>query len=506
MKRETDVIVVGSGATGSWAAKVLTESDMSVLLLEAGARGESVDASEKRDRARQNIQSTCYAYSDTTRHLFVDDLDCPYQTPADKPYRWIRMRAVGGRMALWARVALRMSDQQFKAASSDGHGVDWPIGYADLKPHYSAIESFVGVAGIAENYDDIPDGEFVPTTLAEPARAFRAALQKKWPERRLTALRHVYPRGPGARSAGMQTSPHVCGTVPSALASAERTGRLHLRSGAVVSRVITNGAGTRASGVEFVDVATNRRYEAHAPVVLLCASTIETTRILLNSTSPAHPDGIGNSSGVLGTYLTEHTNVSAMGRRAGRVASSGEIYIPNFRNRSGTDQKFARGYGIQGYIVPGADDSTWCMLGSFGEAIPRRHNHITASATLKDRWGIPAPRISCEFAENEIEMAKDQAEQLRSMMSQAGFDIVHVSGLGTPGASIHELGSARMGSARESSVLNPNNQVWDVPNVFVTDGAAFPSAGFQNPTLTMMALTGRACRYIGHELRRGSFD
>jgi choline dehydrogenase-like flavoprotein len=270
--------------------------------------------------------------------------------------------------------------------------------------------------------------------------------------------------------------------------------------------VITNATGTRAIGVEFVDVATHRRYEAHAPVVLLCASTIESTRILLNSTSPAHPRGIGNSSCLLGTHLTEHTNVTAMGRRVGRVASSGEIYIPNFRNRPGTEHKFRRGYGIQGYIIAGTDDSTWCMLGSFGEAIPRPQNHVAASGTLKDKWGIPAPRISCEFAENEMEMAKDQAEQLRSMMSQAGFDVVHVSGLATPGASIHELGSARMGGARESSVLNPNNQVWDVPNVFVTDGAAFPSAGFQNPTLTMMALTGRACRYIGQELRRGSFD
>jgi choline dehydrogenase-like flavoprotein len=332
---------------------VLTEIGLRVLLLEAGTRSEDVDSHEKRDRSRQCIQSTCYAYSDATSHLFVDDLDCPYESPADKPYRWIRMRAVGGRMALWARVALRMSDQQFKAASIDGLGVDWPIVYADMKSHYSEIESFVGVAGIPENFDDIPDGEFVPTTLAEPARAFRAALQERWPERRLTALRHVYPRGPGARFLGIQTPPHVCGTVPGVLASAARTDRLNLRSGAVVSRVITNGTGTRAVGVEFVDVATSRCYAAHAPVVLLCASTIETTRILLNSTSPAHPGGIGNSSSLLGKYLTEHTYVSALGRRAGQVASVGEIYIPNFRNRSGTDQKFMRGYGIQGYILPG---------------------------------------------------------------------------------------------------------------------------------------------------------
>jgi choline dehydrogenase-like flavoprotein len=489
-----DVIIVGAGATGSWAAKLLTERGLSVLLLEAGPTRAAVEATARSngsaEAARQIVQSQCYAFNTDTRHLFVDDLDNPYETPNQAPFVWIRMRLVGGRTVLWHRVALRMSDRQFKAASLDGLGADWPITYAELQPYYDAVERFLGVCGMYSNLEEIPDGLFLPATLSEPAQIFKQAVELEWPDRHVTALRRA-----DATSCCADT----------ALAAAESTTRLTLRAHSVVSRVVCDRTGRRALGVEYVDCPLGSTREAHGKVIMLCASTIETTRIMLNSASSRHPYGIGNTNGLLGQYLTDHiSGVGVTGVRAGECGGTSEFYIPNFRNRSGRNEKFLRGYGIQGYIRPGPQQTTQCTLVCFGEMLPRATNSITL-ASARDRWGIPAPRVHCQFSDNELEMAHDQASQSERILRRAGFDVIGTQGLNPPGCSIHEAGTARMGSHPRTSILNSYNQCWEVPNLFVTDGSAFPSVGFQNPTLTMMAMTARACSYIVGEIGRGAW-
>lgn len=508
-----DVIVVGSGATGSWASKLLTESGLTVLLLEAGPAGPHQETVRTNDAAgaRQAVQSQCYAFNADTRHLFVDDIDNPYETLGERPFVWIRLRGVGGRTVLWHGVVLRMSDRQFKAASRDGFGADWPIEYASLQPHYDAVERFLGITGIAAKLDEIPDGLFLPATLSEPAQRVKEAIEIEWPDRHVTALRRAIALPAAARF----ISPHdagrpngaadnrSCGDGP--LADAVATGRLTLRTNSVVSRVITERSGRRAAGVEYVDGRRGVAHEAHGTVILLCASTIETTRIMLNSTSRWHPDGIGNSNGLLGQYLTEHIcGVGATGVRAGECSGPSDFYIPNFRNRQGKTSKFLRGYGIQGYLQPGAAKTTQCTLICFGEMLPRATNRICLGRT-RDRWGIPVASVQFALSDNELDMAQDQAEQAAQMLRQAGFEVTERHPLNRPGCSIHEAGTVRMGSDPATSLLNGFNQSWAVPNLFVTDGAAFPSIGFQNPTLTMMAATGRACDYILREFRRGSW-
>ena len=490
-----DAIIVGSGATGSWAAKTLTENGLTVLLLEAGppigsGTGEpplQTHANHAAATARQPIQSRCYAFNADTRALFVDDVDNPYETPPEMPFVWIRMRVVGGRTVLWHGVSLRMSDRQFRAASLDGFGADWPITYADLQPHYDAVERFLGVRGIAANLEEIPDGPFLPTQLSKSAQELKQVIQRVWTDRHVTALRRASVTSPASLT---PCSPGV------ALAAAMATDRVTLQPHSIVSRVACNRNGTRALGVEYVDCQSARQREAHAKVIILCASTIETARIMLNSTSRAHPRGVGNSSGLLGQYLTEHiSGVSATGLRDGECDGASDFYIPNFSNRNGCTGSFLRGYGIQGYLTPRETNRTECTLVCFGEMLPRASNRITLSDS-RDRWGIPTPRVDCQLSDNELEMANDQVEQLTQILRHAGFDIMGVTGCNPPGSSIHEAGTARMGSDAGTSILNRYNQCWDVPNLFVTDGAAFPSVGFQNPTLTMMALTGRACEHI----------
>jgi choline dehydrogenase-like flavoprotein len=482
-----DAIIVGSGATGTWAAKLLTERALRVLLLEAGPPVEQVETRRNFPGCadtRQIIQSHCYAFNADTRHLFVDDVDNPYETPPGKPFIWIRMRLVGGRTVLWHRIALRMSDRQFKSASLDGFGVDWPIRYSDLKVHYDAVESYLGVCGVAADRAEIPGGPFLSASLSESAHTIKQGVENTWRNRHVTPLRRA----------------RASWSVGATLAAAEATTRLTLRSHSVVSRVICNRNGTRALGVEYLNSRSGATHEALGKVIILCASTIETTRILLNSASPQHPDGLGNSNGLLGRYLTEHTSgVKVTGVRRGECASHSDFYIPNFRNRDGDKESFLRGYGIQGYIGPASDKVTQCELACFGEMLPRSTNRVTL-ANVRDRWGIPVPRVECQFSDNELEMARDQMRQSAEILRCAGFDVERVQGLGSPGGSIHEVGTARMGSDPATSILDPYNRCWGVRNLFVTDGAAFPSAGFQNPTLTMMALTGRACGYIVEEL------
>jgi choline dehydrogenase-like flavoprotein len=524
MAEPFDAIVVGSGATGGCAAKELTEAGLRVALLEAGPEAPfgaseidppgvgstsdaragpgSPDAGPAADR--QQIQARCYAYDERTAHLFPDDVDSPYSHPEDKPFEWIRNRAVGGRLHTWGRMCLRMSDWELKAASRDGIGVDWPISYADLEPYYDRVEAYMRVCGTPEHLLQLPDGPFAEAPhLSDGELALKAAVEARWPTRRVT----------GARIA--LAPPETM------LVAAQRTGRLTLMANSVAARVLVDDGG-KARGVAYVDATGGEEREVGGRLVVLCASTIESTRLLLNSATDDHPQGLGNSSGALGHYLMDHTyGIGVEGVAPQRVQEPGRstLYgcaIPSFRNVTETDVDFAREYGVElqvhtpvagrlgrlrarGRELPG---QFW--MSSFGEVLPRFENRVSLDPTRTDAWGIPIPHIECSYGENEERMAADQIARLEEMAEAAGFVVEKRSSeLAPPGLSIHEIGTARMGSDPSASVLNGFAQSWDVANLFVTDGSCFVSGGYQNPTLTMMAITARACDYAVQQLKNG---
>lgn len=507
MGESYDAVVVGSGATGGWAAKELTERGLRVALLEAGPLFpfdvDAVPAAEDL-RGRQPIQSLNYAFSPSTAHLFIDDRENPYSCPEGKPFHWIRSRQVGGRLHLWGRVAMRMSDHEFKAADRDGVGEDWPISYADLAPYYDRVERFMGVCGAPEQLSQLPDGAFVPPPrLTSGEQALKSAIQRRWQTRRLTSAR-LAARSPDAMlTAGM------------------RTGRLTLSPNTIASHVVVDRKTGRALGVAVVDRVTRREREVNGRVVVLCASAIESARLLLNSATPEHPDGLGNSSGALGHYLMDHArgiDFEGVAPRASRQATD-EIphggYIPAFRNITERGVDFVRSYGVELQVFPAVarrsrrrrlrrrPQGGWYWLSAFGEVLPAFENHVSLDRTKTDAWGIPCAHIDCAYGENELAMARDEFRCVQEMVESAGFHVHKSSAnLAPPGSSSHELGTARMGNDPNTSVLNAQNQSWDVKNLFVTDGACFTSGGFQNPTLTMMAITVRACDHIVDQLKR----
>ena len=497
-----DAIVVGSGATGGWAAKELTRSGLRVALLEAGpvlsGEGPSVSPSGAR---RQQIQARCYAFGDHSSHLFVDDTENPYSHPEDAPFDWIRSRLVGGRLHTWGRTAVRMSEFDFKAADRDGVGEAWPISYADIAPYYDRVEEFMRVCGAAEGYDLLPDGHFIlPMPLSGGERAFKTRTERRWPTRRVTPSR-IATAGPDAL-----------------LDAARATGRLDLRPDSVVSRVNVDRKTGNVAGVTFVDRLTFQEEEVEAPVVVLCASAIESTRLLLNSATAEHPNGLGNSSGALGRYLMDHTygvGVDAVvpwRRRSHGGTRSYGCMIPAYRNVTEPVDDFVRSYGIEFQVEARAGGRLaglrrWrgvpaCMR-AFGEVLPSFENQISVDPQKPDAWGIPTVHLVCRYGDNEREMAADQARNLVAMAEASGWEITSAQAkLGPPGLSVHEMGTARMGSGADSSVLDRHNESWDIPNLFITDGACFTSGGCQNPTLTMMAITARACDFIVEKLKR----
>jgi len=535
LERESyDVIVVGSGAAGGWAAKELTEQGLTVLLLEAG-RTVTSEADfplppppDRRLLSRavgmltgQHIQTRYAGFNERTRDFFVNDRENPYTTPAQTPFNWFRGRQIGGRLHTWARMVLRLSDADFNSASRDGYGVDWPLSYADLAPYYDKVETLLGVYGSPAGLAAVPDGKYLgPRTLTPAEETFKGAIERQFPDRRVISARVVK---------------HRSDRVPLTIRAAEKTGRLTLRSNAVVSRVSIDPRTGKATGVCFIDRLTKEPKTARSNIVVLCASTIETLRILLNSVCSRHPQGLGNSSGRLGHYfmdlvltglggpLPEHAiplqededvDPYDFGRANG-------FYIPKFRNLDRRHPTFLRGYGVQGAIGRGAP--TWYFLAQ-GEMLPRFENRVTLDPHRKDAWDIPVARINCSFGPNEMAMAADQIKSMKEMASAAGFTVrmppsgnfferivfrmwrkllFSPSGAFLPGTAIHEMGGAGMGNDPKKFVLTRFNQCWDAPNVFVTDGACFVSGCCQNTTLTIMALTARACDYIVQEYSAG---
>jgi choline dehydrogenase-like flavoprotein len=506
-----DAIVVGSGASGSWAAKELTEGGLDVVLLEAGryldidrdfpadaqVGGMGIAGRVKSAIRGQHVQARCPAFTENTKQFYVNDRENPYTTAQGNTFRWYRGRQLGGRLHTWCRQVYRMSDYELKAASLRGDGVDWPLSYADLAPYYDVVERTLGVYGKPAGIPNCPDGPFIgPAKTTKMEESFLAKVDRQLPNVRVTHARIVK---------------YDNKRVPLPIRLALATGRLEIRTDAVVSRLLIDPQSGKATGVEYIERLTRNTRTVHGKVVVLCASAIESVRILLNSACAKHPLGVGGSSGHLGRYLCDHVTYAQSGKiRDGDVEPAPKedgfdfvatgLYIPSFCEKEKTS--FPGGYGIQ--VAVGRGVPAWGMA-AFGEMRPRYENRVSLDPTVKDAWGIPAARIECSHSQDEVNMVAHMSRTIPEIAAAGGLQVDKNRNLGRrgrlfpPGGAVHETGGARMGDRPENSVLNPYCQCWDADNVFVTDGACFVCPGFQNPTLTMMALTVRACQFIVHD-------
>jgi len=516
LNRIFDAIVVGSGAAGGFAAKTLTESGLDTLVLEAGPRRDPArdfpqpGAGDRLARIRaalwrQPIQARGTSFKGYLRHLYVDDRENPYTVPSGKPFYWIRGRQVGGRMLTWACLSPRLSDLELRGASHDGYGEDWPLTYADLAPYYDEVETSLGLCGQADSLPELPDGRYVSSReLTAGELDFKHLVESRWPERHVLQARVIRH---GAAS----------GSLP--LADAEGTGNLSLRPDAVVRRITTDRRTGKATGVEYVDRVERTVRHARGHLVFLCASAFESVRILLNSECERHPEGLGGGSGVLGRYIMDHLFLVRSGPLPrfdrGALPSATDpydfgavhgFYIPRFRNLHERESEFVRGYGLCGGI--GRTGPLW-WVAAFGEMLARPENRLRLNRRKKDAWNVPVAHIECAHGDNDRALIVDARRHVDEMTEVAGLrrgpwwgehrlreTVAHKSfvdsGIFQPGFAIHELGGARMGRDAGSSVLDPFCRCWDAENVLVTDGACFVSSAYQNPTLSIMALTVRA--------------
>ena len=548
-----DAIVIGSGMTGGWAAKELCEKGLKVLVLERGRNVEHIKDYPTATLApwelpRHNelpkkflddnpILSQCYAVEEATKHFFVKDNEHPYiQT---KPFAWIRGYQVGGKSLMWARWTQRWSDLDFEANAKQGVGVDWPIRYKDIAPWYSYVEKFVGISGNKDGIPHLPDGEFLPPmemTCIE--KYFKEQTQNNFPNRHVIISRTanltkgLNGRGPcqyrdlcarGCPFAGYFSS------VSASLPAAKATNNLTLRPFSVVHSIIYDATKNKATGVRVIDANTKQVTEYFSKIIFINAGTINTTLVLLNSTSDQFPNGLGNTNNVLGHYLMDHNYRGQMGGSYDGFKDSyyygrrpTGIYIPRFRNVGNDAQKdFIRGYAIAAGGSRNTGDVTndtigasfkeqltepgdWNMwMTGMGECLPYYENKISLSKDKKDEWEIPQVVIDCEYKANETNMLKDILSSGSEMLERAGFKNIYTNDNNeAPGLGIHEMGTARMGKDPKTSVLNEHNQVWDVKNVFVTDGACMASNACQNPSITYMALTARAANFAVDELKK----
>lgn len=517
-----DVLIIGGGLTGAWAAKDLAEAGFSVLVVDAGpllapeqAIASSISQRTPTATRRQPVQSQIAAYWSNPPYLFVDDFEHPYAVVANSPFTWIRGRQVGGRSLTWGGVALRLSDHEFRDPERDGVGPRWPIGYADLAPYYDRVERFLGVSGCAHGLSQLPDGVFLAPSLMTAAEiAFKSQVETRWPDRHVISCRGIATAGDPVPNgeARWSSKSALYRLLPTALS----TGRTTIRPDTIVSHLTVDPSTGRVTGAACIDRLTRASFEVRARIVVLSASTIESVRLLLNSRSPVHPSGIGNSTGLVGRGLVDHCAIRLAGPfESGEyepprpLGGPNAISIPRFRNLEDCGRSpFIRGYGIWGGINRRPADSPSTMqpawsLTALLEVIPNESNRIELDTSLKDAWGITTVRILVTYSTNEWRMADDAVAALESLAHTARLDVRHRSVSG-PGAYVHEVGGARMGSGANVSVLNSFNQCWDAPNLFVVDGSCFVTAGWQHPTLTMMALSARACAFITDEARRGN--
>lgn len=554
-KSTYDAIVIGSGASGGWAAKELCDKGLKTLILERGRdvkhikdyptagkapwqleyRG-SVPLEKRKDfQLARNVR-------EETFHWAIRDDEQPFIQ--EKPFRWFRGYHVGGKSLLWARQTQRWSDFDFEGPIRDGFAVDWPIRYKDLAPWYSYVEKFAGIAGNKDGLPELPDSECGPGfEMSCIEQFFKESLQKNFKDRHLIQARCAHITDPqeihkqqgrgkcqnqAACNRGCQFGAYFssnASTIPWAL----KTGKLTIRPHSVVHSIIYDEKKGRATGVRIIDGNTKEMEEYYAKVIFVNASALNSNMILLNSVSSRFPNGLGNDSGVLGKYISWHNyrgraNASYEGfkdkKTDGRNPS--HTYIPRFRNVFKQETDFLRGYAIgvgggrgnwsdtsmigdqlrQNILNPQLGNwhiSSWMM----GETVPLEKNHVRLHQDLKDKYGIPQLIISCEWSENDEKMVADYLQQSKEMFEKAGFTNIKSEDSKTPpGADIHEMGGVRMGHDPKTSMLNSWNQVHQCKNVFVTDGACMTSTGTQNPTLTFMAITARAANYAVEELKK----
>ena len=554
-KRRFDAIVIGSGISGGWAAKELCEKGLKTLVLERGGKMDHItdyktaftdpwkfphrNSPTYQDKQANPIQSKCYAWNEGTQHLFVKDEEHPYTQV--KPFDWIRGYQVGGKSLMWARQCYRWGVMDFEANAKDGIAIDWPIRYEDIAPWYSYVERFAGINGNKDGLPQVPDGEFLPAMEMNCVeKDLKIKLEQKYPNRKMIMgrsanhTRAVHGRGPclyrnlchrGCPLGGYFSSNSA--TIP----AAQATKKLTLKPDSIVHSIIFDEKKQKAKGVRVIDANTKEMTEYYAKIIFVNASTLNSALILLNSTSDRFPNGLGNDSDMLGRNLMAHNYRVRLGGTvegyedkyySGRRPNS--PYIPRFRN-IGDDRQdgFLRGYafsfgasregwgrgmGMDGF---GADfkeeiskPGPWTIyMGGMGENLPNPNNRVTLNHDLLDQWGMPTLNIDCEWKANDDAMSRDMMETGREILEAMGVkDINAYDNHQAPGLDIHEMGTARMGNDPRTSVLNKFNQVHGCPNVFVTDGACMTSSACQNPSVTYMALTARACDYAFTELKK----
>jgi choline dehydrogenase-like flavoprotein len=558
-----DAIVIGSGISGGWASKELTEKGLKVLMLERGRNFEHIrdyqtadknpwefkhrgvaTLQQKRDNPVISRDWAMYgtAAQEAIMDSWVNEKDCPYVEV--KPFTWWRSYQLGGRSTLWGRQTYRWSDLDFEANAKDGIAIDWPIRYRDLERWYDYVEKFVGVSGSVEGLPHLPDGHFLPPmdlNCVEKDMAQRIKSHYDGKRHmfigRVANLTAPVPGRTGCqfRNRCWEGCPFggYFSTQSSTLPAAMATGKLTVRPYSIVTKILFDKDKKRATGVEVLDAETNKTYSFHSKIIFLNASTLNSAWVLMNSATDIWPGGLGSSSGELGhNIMDHHYMLGAQGTINGYEDKyyfgrrPNGFYIPRFANLSGDKRDYLRGYGYQGSasragwgrevaeLNLGAafkealtEPGGWAVGATgFGEILPYHDNKITLDKQVKDKWGLPVLAMDADLKENEWKMRKDIVRDLVEMFEAAGVKNISTwdSKEYAIGQGIHEMGSARMGHDPKTSVLNRNNQVWDAPNVFVTDGSCMVSSACQNPSLTYMALTARAADFAVAELKRGN--
>jgi len=557
-----DAIVIGTGVSGGWAAKELCEKGLKTLVLERGRMikhnqdyptanmedwefpaGDVITQEIKKNQPKQS--RTGYVNTESTKHFFVNDIEHPYNE--DKRFDWIRGYHVGGRSLLWARQSYRLTPFDFVANKEDGYGVDWPIRYKDLAPWYDYVENYIGVSGENLNLNQFPNQQLLkPMELNCVEKVLQKSISEKYESRHMTIGRvaHITEgTKPGLGRLSCQFRNRCRRGCPfgayfssnsSTLPAAEATGNMTLRPNSIVYEIIYDETKKKATGVKIIDSESKLTYEFKSKIIFMCASTVPTTSILMQSKSSRFPNGLGNDSGELGHNLMDHHfQIGADGvydgfedqYYTGRRPNG--IYIPRFQNIGGNTKRkdFLRGYGYQGgasrtdwteyvkeasygeklkqaIIKPGK----WVMgLNGFGEVLPYHENKMYLNYNKTDNWGLPTVTFDAKLRENELSMRKDMQLQAMEMLDKAGFkDIKPYESSYALGLGIHEMGTARMGRDPKTSVLNSFNQMHSVKNIFVSDGSCMTSSGNVNPSLTYMAITARAVNYAVNELRKNN--
>lgn len=557
--KEFDAIVIGSGISGGWAAKEFCEKGLKTLVIERGPdvkhnidypttmmnpwefehRGQLTE----KQKLENPIASKCYIFKEDAAHFVVKDKEHPYIQ--DKPFDWIRGYQTGGKSLLWARQTQRISDYDFEGPDRDGFAVDWPIRHKDLAPWYSHVERFVGIAGNRDGLKELPDGEFLPgMALNCVEEHFQRSVKQFFPNRHVISARcaHITESRPIFAEQGRAQCQYrnLCqrgcpfggyfSSNSSTIPWAARTGNLHLINDSIAHSVIYDDHKEKATGVRVIDAKSNEVTEYFAPVIFVNASALNTNLILLNSTSQRFPNGLGNDNGLLGKYIAFHNYRAKIyaefdgisdKRTTGRRPTS--AYLPRFRNVEKQETDFLRGYaagfGAHRSIETdstgfGKDLKDQLLNPSFGpwkvgshmmgETIPKESNQVSLDKEQKDQWGMPLLKVNVDYDDNDDKMVKDFQEQFTEMYEKAGFtNIRTIDNKQAPGLDIHEMGGVRMGHDPKTSLLNKWNQLHACKNVYVTDGACMTSTATQNPSLTYMALTARACDHAIKESKKG---